>query len=116
PPWGREPPRLPRRAAHLSGNVARAPAHAGQLLGRALSARSRRRRPGREVTMRRTFGIALIIAVLTAGCGNGSSPSPAAAPKPAAETRPDGSPNVAIEGVPPQMRGPQRGPETSGHV
>jgi cobalt-zinc-cadmium efflux system membrane fusion protein len=57
----------------------------------------------------------LVIAVLAAGCGEGSAPSPAAAPKPA-ETRVESSAEVPIEIVTPQVRTRHGILETSGKV
>src|SRR5256712_13737656 len=57
-----------------------------------------------------------VVAALAAGCGDGSAPSPAAAPKPAAETRPQNGADVAIETTTPQVRVRQGVLETSGKV
>src|SRR2546422_3845529 len=60
--------------------------------------------------------IPFVVAALAAGCGDGSAPSPAAAPKPAAETRPQNGADVAIETTTPQVRVRQGVLETSGKV
>jgi cobalt-zinc-cadmium efflux system membrane fusion protein len=59
--------------------------------------------------------LSLVVAVLAAGCGEGSTPSPAAAPKPT-ETRVDNSAEVPIEVVTPQARMRRGILETSGKV
>src|SRR2546427_250097 len=56
-----------------------------------------------------------VVAMLAAGCGEGSAPSPAAAPKPI-ETRVDNSADVPIEVVTPQARMRRGILETSGKV
>ena len=59
--------------------------------------------------------LSFVVAVLAAGCGEGSAPSPAAAPKPI-ETRVDNSAEVPIEVVTPQARMRRGILETSGKV
>jgi len=59
--------------------------------------------------------LSLVVAVLAAGCGEGSAPSPAAAPKPP-ETRVETSADVPIEVVTPQVRTRHGILETSGKV
>jgi len=65
---------------------------------------------------RRRVAILFTIAALAAGCSEGSPPSPAAAPKPAAETQPSNGAETAIQTTTPQVRVRQSILETSGKV
>src|SRR5260370_1180303 len=111
PPRRREPARLPRCAAHVSRDLARAPARARRLLGRALPARGRRRRAVGDAVSRRGAVTLLPLLALFAACSRGPDDAGANA-KPQAPA-PAASPNVAVAVVPPTFPHRAITPETT---
>src|SRR5262249_14451802 len=110
PPRRREPARLPRRPADVSGDRARAHPERGRLLGGCLSVGGGGGRIAADVTVgrpgaamtRSALLATLALALMAAGCGERSSDVPAAAaPRPEASPPP---PSPAVTSVAPEYR------------
>src|SRR5204862_4830649 len=90
----RQPAGLPRRPTNVSRDRARAPASAGQLLERRVSARGRRGRLAGGLGMDLRPLALVLVAAVTAACSESSAPAAPAPKSSAAPAAPELAPKV----------------------